>query len=62
MIIVSDASPLHYLVLIGHIEVLPSLFREVVIPPSVLAELRHLRVPEKVRQWAESPPSWLLLR
>lgn len=62
MIIVSDSSPLHYLVLIGHVEVLPSLFREVVIPPAVLAELRHVRAPQHVRQWVESPPSWLLLR
>jgi len=62
MIIVSDASPLHYLVLIGHVEVLRSLFHEVVIPPAVLAELRHVRAPQQVRQWAESLPRWLLLR
>ena len=34
-VVISDASPLHYLILIGHEEVLPSLYTEVLIPEAV---------------------------
>jgi predicted nucleic acid-binding protein len=62
VIIVSDTSPLNYLVLIGEIDVLPKLFSEVLVPPSVLAELNHAHTPEIVKQWATPPPSWLKVR
>ena len=62
MLIVSDASPLHYLVLIEHVDVLSHLFNQIVAPPIVLEELRHPRAPQSVREWAASPPSWLVLR
>ena len=34
MIVVSDTSPLNYLILIGHEDVLPILFGEIVAPPA----------------------------
>jgi predicted nucleic acid-binding protein len=34
-VVISDASPLHYLILIGHAEVLPTLYAEVLIPEAV---------------------------
>lgn len=37
MIVVSDTSPLNYLVLIGHEQVLPLLYERVVTAPAVLA-------------------------
>ena len=40
MIVVSDTSPLHDLVLIGSVDVLPRLFDRVVIPPAVSREMR----------------------
>jgi uncharacterized protein len=55
----SDASPLHYLVLIKAEHVLAQLFSEVVVPPAVLRELSHERAPERVRHWASDPPQWL---
>lgn len=61
MIVVSDTSPLNYLVLIGAIDVLPQLFGEVLVPPAVMQELQHPRTPEQVKKWAASPPAWLLL-
>ncbi len=39
MIVVSDTSPLNYLVLIGADHVLPILFGRVVAPPVVLSEM-----------------------
>lgn len=56
---IADTSPLHYLVLIGAIEVLPRLFERVFVPEIVHAELRHARAPAMVRRWAEAVPSWL---
>jgi predicted nucleic acid-binding protein len=58
-VVISDASPLHYLILIGHAEVLPSLYLEVLIPEAVAQELQHASTPETVRDWILRPPSWL---
>ncbi|HTK76828.1 MAG TPA: hypothetical protein VL371_16295 [Gemmataceae bacterium] len=59
MIVVSDTSPLNYLVLIGADQVLPSLFGRVITPPEVLAEMQHAKAPSRVRAWARDPPAWL---
>jgi predicted nucleic acid-binding protein len=57
--VVSNTSPLNYLVLIGEIDVLPRLYGQVVIPSSVYQELRALETPEVVRSWIEHHPDWL---
>jgi predicted nucleic acid-binding protein len=62
VIVLSDTSPINYLVLIGHIETLPALFGQVVIPTAVLVELTHPGTPEAVHQWILQPPPWLLIR
>ena len=41
-VVVSDTSPLHYLILCGAETILPRLFRQVVIPPTVFRELHQL--------------------
>lgn len=56
MKVVSNTSPLCYLVLIEHIDVLPALFGEVIIPEGVILELKDKGAPEAVRQWLVSPP------
>jgi predicted nucleic acid-binding protein len=62
MIVVSDTSPLNYLVLIDAIDVLPQLFGEVHVPPTVMQELQHPRTPEPLKYWAQSPPEWLIIQ
>lgn len=62
MIIVSDTSPLNYLVLIGEVELLTQLFGQVIVPSAVARELRHPATPELVKQWIDLPPSWLEIR
>ena len=62
MLIVADASPLNYLVLIQAVEVLPALYGRIVAPPEVLGELRDPAGPGQVREWAEAPPPWLEVR
>ena len=59
MLVVSDTSPLNYLILINAIDVLPKLFGEVYVPPMVMEELLRLQAPEVVKRWVQSPPAWL---
>jgi len=59
MVVVADTSPVNYLVLIGQIEILPRLYKRILIPPAVLDELKHPLAPEPVRNWAAQPPGWL---
>jgi len=57
--VVSDASPLHYLILIRAVELLPRLVADVFIPPAVAQELDRESTPPEVRQWMAQPPAWL---
>ena len=59
MKVASNTSPLCYLVLIEQVDVLPTLFGEVMIPEAVSLELKDQGAPEVVRQWLISPPTWL---
>ena len=59
MIVVADASPICYLVLIGEIEVLSKLFGRIFLPQAVLAELSAEGAPAIVREWAAHSPSWV---
>ncbi len=59
MIVVADTSPLNYLVLLGHIEILAKIYAEVLIPQTVLDELQDSEAPAEVRAWASTPPVWL---
>lgn len=58
-IVVSDTTPLNYLILIGKIEVLPRLFGRILVPPAVIAEMSHSKAPAAVSAWAASPSPWL---
>ena len=51
MIVVTDTTPLNYLVLIGAVDILAALFSRVVIPGAVFAELPQVKMPEVVRHW-----------
>lgn len=61
-VVVSDTSPLHYLILCGAEEILPKLFQQVVIPPAVFAELQQPNTPPPVRQWADALPKWVAVQ
>jgi len=61
LIVVSDTTPLNYLVLIGAVDVLPRLFKNVYAPSAVVHELTHPKAPPAVCAWAQSPPSWLTI-
>lgn len=62
MIVVADSGPIHYLVLIGDINVLEPLFQRVLIPEAVRTELIQSRTPPSVRDWIANPPAWAEIR
>lgn len=58
-VVVSDTTPLHYLILVGQDSVLETLHGRVFIPPGVLAELGHASAPVRISKWAAKPPAWV---
>jgi predicted nucleic acid-binding protein len=62
MLVVADASPLHYVVLMQQDTLLPTLYERVVIPPAVHGELQRPHTPSVVRQWVAHPPAWLTVQ
>ena len=58
-VVVSDTSPLHYLILCGAENILPKMFHQVVIPPTVFQEMQQPNTPPPVRQWAGALPEWV---
>jgi predicted nucleic acid-binding protein len=61
-LIIADTSPINYLLLIGHIEILPALFERVILPAVVCKELRHPKAPKVVAAWIANPPAWVEIR
>lgn len=62
MAVVSDTSPISYLVLIGREAVIAELYGEVVVPEAVRRELVHPRGPDVVRERISGSPSWLKVK
>ena len=53
-VIVSDTTPLNYLILIDAVEILPRLYGRVLIPPAVREELNQSSTPKRVTGLAAS--------
>ncbi len=62
MIIVSDTTPLRYLVEIEEAHILPQLFGKVIIPEKVSEELNGPKTPQQIKDWIQSPPEWIEIR
>jgi predicted nucleic acid-binding protein len=62
MIVVADAGPLNYLVLIDAARVLEPLYQRVVVPQAVVRELHSVKAPSIVRTWILQPPKWCEIR
>ncbi|MEA2162738.1 MAG: hypothetical protein QOK37_865 [Thermoanaerobaculia bacterium] len=62
MTVVSDTSPINYLVLIELQDLLPTLFEQVLIPGAVRRELQSPYAPAEIKKWMASSPSWLEFR
>lgn len=61
-LVIADTSPINYLLLIGHIDLLHALFDRVILPAVVRDELRHPKAPRVVRDWIAQPPTWVDIR
>ena len=61
-LVIADTSPINYLLLIGHIDILPALFEKVILPAAVWDELGHPKAPLIVRNWVAAPPLWVDVR
>lgn len=59
MLVVSNTSPLRYLIAVGHAELLAGLFGQILIPTGVAHELGDESAPQVIRQWIAQPPVWL---
>ena len=62
MIIISDTTPLRYLIEIEKAQLLATLFGKIIVPPAVLNDLQGAKTPQKVKDWAAQPPAWLEIR
>ena len=59
MVVVTDTSPLNYLILSEAIEILQELYVRICVPEAVIVELRSSNAPLLVQQWAASTPPWV---
>jgi len=62
MKVVSNTSPIYYLLIIDEVHLLPDLFGEIIIPEAVASELAVQGAPDLVRNWIKYPPPWLKIR
>jgi len=59
MIVISDTTPINYLILIDCIDLLSTLYGRVVIPQAVFNELQAESVPQEVKAWIAALPHWV---
>lgn len=62
MIVVADSGPLHYLVLLEHVDLLRRFYGQVLVPEPVASELTAAGAPDIVREWIAKPPTWVDVR
>jgi len=58
-VVVSDTSPIRYLVLIGEGDLLRRLYSRILIPQAVHAELQIPNTPDEVRAWVLAAAPWV---
>lgn len=59
MIIVSDTTPLRYLIEIEQAHILEKLYGKIIIPQKVFNELQGVSTPPKVVGWIMARPGWI---
>ncbi|HQR34551.1 MAG TPA: DUF3368 domain-containing protein [Blastocatellia bacterium] len=62
MIVISDTTPLRYLIEIEQVHILETLFGKIIIPEKVAEELQHPKTPHQVKSWMQALPDWLEVR
>jgi predicted nucleic acid-binding protein len=59
MIVVADTGPLNYLIQVDCDDLLPKLYKRILVPAGVMQELDHAAAPASVRAWLAHIPSWM---
>ena len=62
MIVVADSGPLHYLILLEHIDLLRRFYGHVLVPEPVANELSAAGAPAIVWEWITNRPAWVDVR
>lgn len=62
MIVIADAGPLRYFVLIEQAEILHELYGRVLVPQAAFDELQRTATPTRVREWLARSPEWIETR
>jgi predicted nucleic acid-binding protein len=62
MIVISDTGPLRYLAVLGHAELLPQLFAQILCPSDIISECQHPKAPDALRALITAQPEWLVIR
>jgi predicted nucleic acid-binding protein len=62
MIIISDTTPLRYLIEIEAAHILETLYGKITIPEKVFSELQGVNTPPKVKAWIQACPTWIEVR
>lgn len=62
MLVVTNNTPLRYLIFLAYETILRELFTHLLVPPAVVQELQHAKTPARVRTWMAAPPAWLEVR
>jgi len=62
MTVVSDTSPLRYLIAAGQADLLAKLFGTILIPSAVEREILDPHAPPSVQHWMAQRPTWLQVR
>jgi predicted nucleic acid-binding protein len=59
MTIISDTTPLRYLIEIEKAYILESLFNRIIPPQAVFNNLQRPKTPRPVKEWIVNHPAWL---
>ena len=62
MIVVCDTSPINYLLLIDQIDLLPRLFKQIMIPDIAKDKMLAPGASPTLQKWISHPPSWLTIQ
>lgn len=62
MQVITNNTPLRYLIFLGYETTLQTLFTRLLVPQAVVRELQQPKTPARVRDWMAAPPAWLEVR
>jgi predicted nucleic acid-binding protein len=61
-VVVSNSSPICYLILINQIHLLHEILGSILIPEAVACELGDNAAPKAVQEWIAKPPEWVSIQ